>query len=433
MGLMFNKTLVKFFLAIFAAVTLLAVPFNKDLVFGYGSTLGVTTTQTAPIDLTSGIINAAGGNLGAQPLNSYDGGNLSNVDLTNLGVSQGVTLSASAPGSSITINNSSLSNVSIVIPDNTTILAPASWDGFLTPPVTGTNTGSAPSGFSVGNTAVEVGSSLATLLFDQPVDVVLAGVTGPVGYRPAGSSAWVRITNACGGTYANPASPAFPLECYITNGTDTKIHTWHLTTFASLVAVTASGISGSSSGSGDSSGGGGGAPGCNDAAAGGAPVLLSAKSSGPNKVILTWSKAKDPVTHYVISYGLNPGKPLYGNPNAGGKDTTSYTVGSLSGNTTYYFRVRAGNGCNGGPYSSEVAVRPTGGFISTPAAGFAAGVLGTTKTVGTPAAEKQPGLTQQPVQSTPGSFQQANVTESGGLLGNFFRFIFGFFSKIFGR
>lgn len=129
-------------------------------------------------------------------------------------------------------------------------------------------------------------------------------------------------------------------------------------------------------------GGGGGdgsstqAPTCNDPAAGGASTLLSATATGANQVTLTWSKAADPVTHYVISYGLTPGNPLFGNPNVGGKDTTSYTVKDLSGGTTYYFRVRAANGCNGGAYSNEIAATPGGGVVTGPASGFTAGVLG---------------------------------------------------------
>lgn len=324
-----------------------------------------------------------------QSIDNYTSGNLSGVNLTNLGtigdqpitINKAVTLESGTPGSPITISSSSVSNVSVSIPDSTTILAPSSWDGTISPPATGTSSGTAPSGFSVGSTVVEVGSPNVVLLFDQPISVILTGVTGPVGYRPSGSSVWVPINNTCGGTYSSPTSPSFPGECFISNGTDTKIYTYHLTSFASLVAVSPPASSNNNSSSGNGGGGGGGGGGaaattCNDAYAGGAPTLLSAKVSGPNQVTLNWSKAKDPVTHYVISYGLTPGKPLYGNPNVGGRDTTSYTVGSLSGGTTYFFRVRAGNGCNAGTYSNELSATPGGGVVSGPAAGFQAGVLG---------------------------------------------------------
>ena len=107
----------------------------------------------------------------------------------------------------------------------------------------------------------------------------------------------------------------------------------------------------STSSSGGSSGGSGGsasAPVCNDTAPGGAPTLISAISNGANSVTLTWTPAPGPVTYYLLTYGTSPGAQTYGNPNIGGHDTTSYTVNGLSGNTTYYFQIRAGNGCTRG-------------------------------------------------------------------------------------
>lgn len=137
------------------------------------------------------------------------------------------------------------------------------------------------------------------------------------------------------------------------------------------------------SGGGDGGGGGGGtvlgagvsAPVCNDAAPGGAPGITSA-SAGTNSVTLTWTQAANPVTYYLIAYGTSSGNYSYGNPNVGGSGTTSYTVSNLSGGTTYYFVVRAGNGCKPGPFSGEVSATPGGGVTSGVALGFAPGVLG---------------------------------------------------------
>ena len=130
-------------------------------------------------------------------------------------------------------------------------------------------------------------------------------------------------------------------------------------------------------------GGGGGtvlgagvsAPVCNDTKPGSAPSLLSA-IAGTNSVTLTWSEAKDPVTYYLVAYGTSSGVVQYGNPNIGGKGTTSYTVQGLSGGKTYYFKVRAGNGCMPGDYSNELSAIPGGGFITGPATGFTEGILG---------------------------------------------------------
>ena len=129
------------------------------------------------------------------------------------------------------------------------------------------------------------------------------------------------------------------------------------------------------------------APVCTDTAPAGAPVLLSAKTNGGNSVTLTWTPAPDPVTYYLITYGTTPGAQTYGNPNIGGHSTTSYTVNGLSGGTTYYFRIRAGNGCMPGPYSNELSVISVGRILAGPAVGFAPGVLGTAT---------QPGITPSP-------------------------------------
>lgn len=136
--------------------------------------------------------------------------------------------------------------------------------------------------------------------------------------------------------------------------------------------------SSSSSGNGDGGGGGGGstaAPSCNDTKPGSAPVLARV-AAGLNSVILTWSEALDPVSYYLVVYGTSLGSLQFGNPNVGGKGTTSYTVLGLSGGMTYYFKVRAGNGCAPGDYSNELSATPIGVALGGPASGFIEGVLG---------------------------------------------------------
>ena len=73
-----------------------------------------------------------------------------------------------------------------------------------------------------------------------------------------------------------------------------------------------------------------------------------------------WSKALNPVTHYLLSYGREPGVAEFGNPNIGGKDSTSYTVYDLSDKTRYYFKVLAVNNCKPGDFSNELSTETFG-------------------------------------------------------------------------
>jgi len=133
--------------------------------------------------------------------------------------------------------------------------------------------------------------------------------------------------------------------------------------------------SSNNSDSGTNTGGSTSSPSCSDTKPASAPTLQSA-ARGTNRVTLTWSEASDPVTYYLVTYGTLPGAQTYGNPNVGGKGTTSYTVSGLSAGKTYYFRVRAGNGCMPGDFSNELSATPPGISLEGPAYGFAPGVLG---------------------------------------------------------
>lgn len=133
---------------------------------------------------------------------------------------------------------------------------------------------------------------------------------------------------------------------------------------------------GEGEGEGDSGGGGVSLPVCDDPAPGGAPGNLTAIVTGPNQVRLDWTEGPGPLTYYLIAFGRASGVMEYGNPNIGGSGTTSYIVKGLSGGTTYFFKVRAGNNCMPGDFSNEISATPYGELTVIPPLGFQEGVLG---------------------------------------------------------
>ncbi len=210
------------------------------LVDGNGSNLSITASSAGEVSLPTGATGVV-----LTSANTLDL-SVSKVSQTEASVTvggsvvaltQNVVLQSGVDGSPVILSNSSLSNVTASIPDGTKIQASSGWDGKIAPPTSVVSSGTAPAGFTVGGTVVSIGSSDVTLVFDNAVTILLTGVTGSVGYRPSGSSSWTQITNSCSGSYASPTAPAFPGECAISNGTDTKIVTYHFTTFGALTAI----------------------------------------------------------------------------------------------------------------------------------------------------------------------------------------------------
>lgn len=211
-----------------------------------GGVTEVTLSDTTALAVTNNISVATSGTImiagATTTLSNFTSGTLSSVNLAvpqtvgtvHLLVEKAVQLSSGSSTQPIILKNTSLTNAVVAIPDDTTILAPAGWNAKINPPKTASPSGAPPSGFSIGSTVIEVGSPDVVLLFDKPVTFTLSGVTGDMAYKAAGTTDWVRITTTCGGTFENPANPAFPSECSISNGLDTRIVTYHFTAFGEL-------------------------------------------------------------------------------------------------------------------------------------------------------------------------------------------------------
>lgn len=84
-----------------------------------------------------------------------------------------------------------------------------------------------------------------------------------------------------------------------------------------------------------------------------APTLLSVAKSGNDGVELVWSEPDANVNYYVLSYGFEQNKEMFGVPNTG--KTTRYRIGSLDLSKRYFFKVRSQKGCAVSGASNELS------------------------------------------------------------------------------
>ncbi|MDO8609234.1 MAG: hypothetical protein Q7R95_01680 [bacterium] len=124
----------------------------------------------------------------------------------------------------------------------------------------------------------------------------------------------------------------------------------HFTTF------TASEKSTSSS---ESSGGSTTPKTCSDVAPSNSPVLFQIDTLGKDATLF-FTPANDHVSYYRIAYGYTIGDDRFGIAFNHGlySGVINYTVGELALGSTYYFRVRGGNGCSTGNWSNWLKATP---------------------------------------------------------------------------
>lgn len=102
------------------------------------------------------------------------------------------------------------------------------------------------------------------------------------------------------------------------------------------------------------------APVCNDTKPASSPNLFQIDITS-SSARLYFAPAHNPVGKYFISYGLTNTAEGYGVEYNQGSSTgvLSYTINLLKPNTTYYFKVRGGNGCMTGDWSGTLGVKTT--------------------------------------------------------------------------
>jgi len=158
-------------------------------------------------------------------------------------------------GDVVTLINTELPSVTVEIPSYALLKGDATWNKQLTPPKEIATSGTVAAGFQTPTTSIQVGSPDVILVFSKAVTIILQDTTGQTAYKTPDSNTWILISG-CTGTFTNPDDPPVNGECSISDGTDTKILTFHFTEFAGLTetvvveTVTTTTTTSSSGGSG---------------------------------------------------------------------------------------------------------------------------------------------------------------------------------------
>lgn len=86
------------------------------------------------------------------------------------------------------------------------------------------------------------------------------------------------------------------------------------------------------------------------------PWLYAIVPESHTTVRLYFTPSNPPFDHYAVAFGRSSGSQEYGADMIGDSSTRSYLVSDLQPDTTYYFKVRTGNGCAPSQWSNELSV-----------------------------------------------------------------------------
>ena len=177
----------------------------------------------------------------------------------NSGTAITLDLSSLLSGESITIpNNFTLTrqgtNNYVAELPNGTIITGTGWDGKLIMPTIKVNSGYSVSGGSV-DVVIDLGAGIE-LNFSKAVKVTLGGMAGKNAGWVRGTGALTKITTICD-SVANPTNinTISPRECYIDDGSDLVIWTYHFTEFAAYTPTSTTTTSDKNKDEGSSFGG----------------------------------------------------------------------------------------------------------------------------------------------------------------------------------
>lgn len=338
---------------------------DYGLTNSYGSTTSETDTSTRVASHSVALSNLVACSTYHYRVRSKDSALNEIIDSDNTFTTTGCTGSASVDSQTAS-NITTASGGSINLLSDSkgiTLTVPASFSGSdanfqikQLDKTSVTNTTSTPTGYSLIGTYLydlkaltDISTSISS--FDNAITVSIAYGTSDISginesslkvYRWDGSS-WNQLSG-----------------CSVNTSTKTVSCT---TTAFSVFGLFGQASTSSSSSSLSSSSSSTSAPSCGDQAPGAkAPWLYGAIAQDSGSVLLYFTEADNPVNKYVLEYGTKSGDYPYGVQDMGInlRGQMTFLVKSLSSNTTYYFRVRGGNGCATGTWSNEISAKTKG-------------------------------------------------------------------------